>query len=151
MARPGACLQSVLVVLALLLGACAGFHPQPLDDWPDPALVHSQQQGQVTVSAGILSDERAEQIYGADLVLKLARELFQKSPNKLDPPERKRVDQVAARQSRIEQRILETREAVQVIIPVASLDRVSFERKRAADAQVEATIRFTLFLDESRP
>ena len=67
MARPGACLQSVLVALALLLGACAGFHPQPLDDWPDPALVHSQQQGQVTVSAGILSDERAEQIYGADL------------------------------------------------------------------------------------
>jgi hypothetical protein len=36
-------------------------------------------------------------------------------------------------------------------IPVASLDRVSFERKRAADTQVEATIRFTLFLDERRP
>jgi hypothetical protein len=35
-------------------------------------------------------------------------------------------------------------------IPVASLDRVAFERKRAAEAQVEASIRFTLFLDEPR-
>ena len=37
-------------------------------------------------------------------------------------------------------------------IPVASLDRIAFERKRAADSQVEANIRFTLFLDaqESR-
>ena len=37
-------------------------------------------------------------------------------------------------------------------IPVASLDRIAFERKRAADSLVEANIRFTLFLDaqESR-
>jgi hypothetical protein len=33
-------------------------------------------------------------------------------------------------------------------IPVASLDRIAFERKRAADTQVEASIRFTLFLQE---
>lgn len=33
-------------------------------------------------------------------------------------------------------------------IPVASLDRIAFERKRAADTQVEASLRFTLFLDE---
>lgn len=32
-------------------------------------------------------------------------------------------------------------------IPVASLDRIAFERKRAADSLVEANIRFTLFLD----
>jgi len=56
------------------------------------------------------------------LVLKLARELFQKSPNNLEPPERKRVDHVAARQSRIEQRILDTLEAAQVIIPASSLN-----------------------------
>jgi len=33
-------------------------------------------------------------------------------------------------------------------VPVASLDRIAFERKRAADSQVEASIRFTLFLEE---
>lgn len=33
-------------------------------------------------------------------------------------------------------------------IPVASLDRIAFERKRAADSQVEASIRFTLFIDQ---
>jgi hypothetical protein len=33
-------------------------------------------------------------------------------------------------------------------IPVASLDRIAFERKRAADSQVEASIRFTLFVDQ---
>jgi len=32
-------------------------------------------------------------------------------------------------------------------IPVASLDRIAFERKRAADSQVEAAIRFTLFVE----
>lgn len=36
-------------------------------------------------------------------------------------------------------------------IPVASLDRIAFERKRAAETQVEASIRFTLYLDERRP
>ena len=36
-------------------------------------------------------------------------------------------------------------------IPVASLDRVAFERKRAADLQVEASIRFTLFIDQPEP
>lgn len=33
-------------------------------------------------------------------------------------------------------------------IPVASLDRIAFERKRAADTQVEASIRFTLFVEQ---
>ena len=33
-------------------------------------------------------------------------------------------------------------------IPVASLDRIAFERKRAADSQVEAAIRFTLFVEQ---
>lgn len=51
----------------LLLGACAGFKPGPLEDWPDPALVQTLTDDQVTVSAGILSDERAAQLYGADL------------------------------------------------------------------------------------
>lgn len=61
------------------------------------------------------------------LVLKLARELFQKSPCNLEPPERKRVDHVAARQSRIEQRILDSAEAAQVFIPNSSLDHALAE------------------------
>jgi hypothetical protein len=32
-------------------------------------------------------------------------------------------------------------------VPVASLDRVGFERRQASDSQVEASIRFTLFLE----
>jgi hypothetical protein len=36
-------------------------------------------------------------------------------------------------------------------IPVAALDRIAFERKRAADSQVEAAIRFTLFIDPAGP
>jgi len=39
-------------------------------------------------------------------------------------------------------------------IPVAALDRISFEKQNAADSKVEATLRLTLFLDaraERRP
>lgn len=34
-------------------------------------------------------------------------------------------------------------------VPVASLDGIGFERKRADDPQVEAQVKFTLFLDSS--
>jgi hypothetical protein len=35
-------------------------------------------------------------------------------------------------------------------IPIVALDRVAFERKRAADTQVEANIRLTLFVEPPR-
>ena len=57
------------------------------------------------------------------LTLKLAQELFQKPPFNLEPEERKRVEEVVARQLKIEQRILSTLEAAQVILPASSLDQ----------------------------
>jgi hypothetical protein len=53
--------------LLLLLSGCASFTPQALQDWPDPARVQSQTERGVTVSAGILSDQEAERLYGVDL------------------------------------------------------------------------------------
>jgi len=55
------------------------------------------------------------------LALKLASELFSKAPRELAPAERARVDRVCARQLAIEQRILTTREAAQVVLPKSSL------------------------------
>lgn len=57
------------------------------------------------------------------LTLKLAQELFQKPPCNLEPTERQRVNQVVARQLKIEQRILSTHEAAQVILPASSLEQ----------------------------
>ncbi len=57
------------------------------------------------------------------LTLKLAQELFQKPPCNLEPKERRRVEEVVARQLKIEQRILSTREAAQVILPASSLEQ----------------------------
>ena len=57
------------------------------------------------------------------LTLKLAQELFQKPPCNLELTERQRVEEVVARQLKIEQRILSTLEAAQVILPASSLDQ----------------------------
>ena len=57
------------------------------------------------------------------LTLKLAQELFQKPPCDLEPTERQRVEKVVARQLKIEQRVLSTLEAAQVILPASSLDQ----------------------------
>lgn len=55
------------------------------------------------------------------LALKLSQELFHKPPASLDPYERQRVLSVASRQQRIEQRILASPEAAQVVLPESSL------------------------------
>jgi len=55
------------------------------------------------------------------LTLKLARELFRKPPEALAPDERQRVARVAARQLKIEQRILATPQAAQVVLPLSSV------------------------------
>jgi peptidylprolyl isomerase/peptidyl-prolyl cis-trans isomerase C len=57
------------------------------------------------------------------LMLKLAQELFKKSPDALDDGERQRVTSVASRQTQIEQRILSTDEAMRVMLPEESLTK----------------------------
>ncbi|WP_153110188.1 nitrogen fixation protein NifM [Propionivibrio limicola] len=61
------------------------------------------------------------------LTLKLAQELFHKPPASLEPEERKRVDSVVARQVKIEQRILATPEAAQVVLPASSVEQAFAE------------------------
>jgi hypothetical protein len=51
----------------VLLAACGGFSPQPLDSWPDPGAIRQHTTGGVTVAAGILGDAQAERLYGVDL------------------------------------------------------------------------------------
>lgn len=57
---------SVLVVLFAVAG-CASFEPHSLADWPDSDVVLTQTQRDVTVSAGMLTDDQAAQLYGVDL------------------------------------------------------------------------------------
>jgi len=57
------------------------------------------------------------------LFLKLARELYGKSPQTLEPAERKRVSTVARRQDEIERRILSTVEASSVVLPNSSVEQ----------------------------
>lgn len=61
------------------------------------------------------------------LTLKLSQELFHKPPALLEPVERQRVDSVAARQLTIEQRILSSAEAAQVVLPASSLSQALAE------------------------
>ena len=55
------------------------------------------------------------------LTLKLSQELFHKPPALLEPVEKQRVDSAAVRQQKIEQRILSSSEAAQVVLPASSL------------------------------
>lgn len=69
----------------------------------------------------------------AYLELKLAWELFQKAPDGLSEPERKKLSTVAGNQESIEQRILATPEAASVVVPGATLDnRLAEIRQRYA-------------------
>jgi nitrogen fixation protein NifM len=56
------------------------------------------------------------------LTLKLAQQLYAKSPDGLAPAERERVADVARRQTEIEQRILSTVEASGAVVPPASVE-----------------------------
>ena len=53
--------------------------------------------------------------------LKLAQKLFQKAPGELDAEQRRRVEAIVARQVKMEERILATREAALVSVPSSSL------------------------------
>ena len=57
----------------------------------------------------------------AYLELKLAWELYQKAPDNLSPPERTRLSKVAQKQDSIEQRILASPQAANVVVPDATL------------------------------
>ena len=61
------------------------------------------------------------------LRLKLSQELYRKPPSMLEPVERQRVVSVAARQRSIEQRILSSAEAAQVVLPASSLSQALAE------------------------
>lgn len=63
----------------------------------------------------------------AYLELKLSWEMFQKTPETLSDPERSRLGEVAARQDSIEQRILATPEAANVMVPAATLQTRTIE------------------------
>ncbi|MDD5248194.1 MAG: nitrogen fixation protein NifM [Rhodocyclaceae bacterium] len=71
------------------------------------------------------------------LTLKLAHELYRKAPERLAPAERQRLDNVVARQMKIEQRILATPDAAQVVLPVSSVDRPLAEIRQRYDSETE--------------
>lgn len=56
-----------LAMCVIALGGCTSFAPRPLENWPDPEVIQIQSQAGLTVSAAILSDDRAEALYGVDL------------------------------------------------------------------------------------
>ena len=67
------------------------------------------------------------------LELKLSWELFQKAPETLSEPERSRLTQVASKQNGIEQAILASPEAANVVVPTATLaNRLGEIRNRYA-------------------
>lgn len=65
------------------------------------------------------------------LELKLSWELFEKAPEALSEPERSKLTKIASKQDSIEQAILRSAEAANVIVPTAALDnRLAEIRKR---------------------
>jgi nitrogen fixation protein NifM len=76
------------------------------------------------------------------LSLKLAHELYRKSPEALDAGERNRVASVAARQQEIERRILATPNAALVVLPPTSIDAClkDIRDRYAEEADFEADL-----------
>lgn len=69
------------------------------------------------------------------LTLKLSQELFRKPPENLAPEEKKRVETVVARQVKIEQKILSTPEAAQVVLPQSSVEQAFDEIKSRYESE----------------
>jgi LssY C-terminus len=61
------CAAVAFCCVLLLLSSCISYQPEPLLDWPNPGSVQALTHNNIMVSAGILSDEQAEQVYGVDL------------------------------------------------------------------------------------
>lgn len=71
------------------------------------------------------------------LTLKFAQELYHKPPASLEPVERQRIDNAVARQLKIEQRILATPEAAQVVLPASSIDQAFAEIRNRYETEDE--------------
>lgn len=85
------------------------------------------------------------------LELKLSWELFRKAPETLSEPERHRLSEVARKQDGIEQRILASRAAADVVVPEVTLTaRIAEIRARYASADEFAQDLERSGLDESR-
>jgi peptidyl-prolyl cis-trans isomerase C len=90
---------------------------------------------------------------GSYLTIKLASELYGKSPDALDASERSRVAAVAQRQTEIERHILATVEAGGVVLPAASVAAALAEirRRYASDDEFQQDLaRAGLTLDSLR-
>lgn len=104
----------------------------------------------------------------AYLELKLAHELFKKAPDTLSDEELARLGQIAGRQARLEQRILASAEAAQVVVPeptistrldeirqryaspddmAADLERIGLDAEKLS-AAVERDLRIEAVLDK---
>jgi len=84
------------------------------------------------------------------LELKLSWELFKKAPETLSEPERHRLSEVASKQDSIEQRILASTEAANVMVPAATLaTRIEEVRKRYPSAEEFLQDLERIGLDES--
>jgi peptidylprolyl isomerase/peptidyl-prolyl cis-trans isomerase C len=89
-------------------------------------------------------------MHDAYLQLKLAWELFQTAPGELDDAQMSRVTEVLSRQYGIEQRILESDEAAQVVVPAATLAaRLGEIRQRYTDPDAMAQDLARSGLDEA--
>lgn len=89
-------------------------------------------------------------MHDAYLQLKLAWELFQTAPGELDDAQMNRVSEVLSRQYGIEQRILESDEAAQVVVPSATLAaRLGEIRQRYTDPDAMAQDLARSGLDEA--
>lgn len=86
----------------------------------------------------------------AYLELKLSWELFKKAPESLSEPERGRLGEIAGRQDSIEQRILASAAAANVVVPVATLNnRLAEIRRRYASDDEFAQDMARIGLDQS--
>ena len=76
------------------------------------------------------------------LALKLAHEIYHRSPEHLEEAERRHVATIAARQREIERRILATPEAASVLLPDSSIARAIDEirGRHADDAEFETAL-----------
>lgn len=60
-------LVSVVFLLCALSSGCVRFEPTSSPDWPNPSQVKTAVEGDVHLSAAILTDQQAEAVYGVNL------------------------------------------------------------------------------------
>jgi hypothetical protein len=83
MAVPGR-FPVLLMLLALVTASCATFDPQPFDAASGLGEIYSETRSGVTVSVTLLSDARAEQLYGVDLAASGLQAVWMQIDNRSD-------------------------------------------------------------------